>query len=244
MSAPYLLYYWPGIQGRGEFVRLALEDAGVPYRDVGREPEGDEGGVGALERLLDGEHEGFRPFAPPVLVHGKVIVSQTAAILHYLAPSLGLVGESERARLEAHSIQLTIADLVSEVHDSHHPVAVNLYYEDQKDEARRRSADLLAHRVPKFLGWLESLLTRGDGKHLTGRRHSYVDLSAFQLLEGLEYAFPRGFARASRDVPGLVALRERVRARPNVAAYLASERRLPFSEEGIFRHYPELDRAR
>lgn len=233
MSA-YELYYWSSIPGRGEFVRLALEDAGAPYADVARD-EGDDAVVRILER-----DEGLAPFAPPVLVHGDVKLAQTANILLYLAPRLGLIGESERARLEAHQLQLTIADLVAEAHDTHHPVAVSLYYADQKEEAARRTRHFLDERVPKFLGYFERVL--GDDRHLVRGGFSYVDLSMAHVLDGLAYAFPRAFAALTDDVPGLMELRARVLARPRVAAYRASERWIGFNEDGIFRRYPELDR--
>lgn len=231
----YELYYWTGIQGRGEFVRLALEDAGADYDDVARS-QGDD----AIVRLLDGIHEGALPFAPPLLKAGRLVIAQTANILHYLGPPLGLVHDSEGRRLYAHQLQLTVADLVAEVHDSHHPIASSLYYEDQRTEARRRAADLRETRLPKYLDYFEQVLERGGGRHAL-HEHSYVDLSLFQLMAGLDYAFPRVMRRLERDLPLLRALAQRVAERPRIAAYLASPRRLAFNENGIFRHYPELD---
>lgn len=240
----YELYYWPSIPGRGEFPRLALEDAGARYRDVAREPEGEGGGVPALMRLLRGEAEGFRPFAPPILRHHTgervVTLAQSAAILHYLGPRLSLVPGDEPTRAAAHTLQLTLADLVDEVHDTHHPVAPHLRYEEQTTEAKRRAAEFVKERIGKYLRWFESQLERGDGEHLVPGGHTYVDLSAFHVIEGLSFAFPRAVARLSPELPRLLALRDRVRARPRVAAYLASDRRLPFSD-GIFRRYPDLD---
>jgi glutathione S-transferase len=234
---PYELYYWPSIQGRGEFVRLAFEDAGVPYEDVCRDPAR---GVPALLAVLKGQEAGLRPFAPPILKHGDMLVAQTALVLHYVAAAIGLVPKDPAGRLAAHQVQLTIMDLVAEAHDTHHPVGTNLYYEDQKPEAERRATGFLAARMPKYLSWLEDLVQRGGG-HPVGGAHTYVDLSVFQVLEGLAYAFPRGFAAFEPKVPGLVAVRERVRERSGIAAYLASPRRIPFNEDGIFRRYPELD---
>ena len=234
----YELYYWTGIQGRGEFVRLALEDAGASYDDVARE-QGDD----AIARFLDGAHEGALPFAPPFLKAGRLVIAQVANILHYLGPPLGLVPESESRRLYAHQLQLTISDLVAEVHDSHHPVASSLYYEDQRAEAQRRAADLRETRLPKFLDYFEQMLERGGGRHAL-REHSYVDLSLFQLMVGLDYAFPRAMQRLEPQLPLLRALSQRVAARPRITAYLDSSRRLPFNENGIFRHYPELDDPR
>lgn len=240
----YELYYWPSIQGRGEFVRLAFEEAGAPYADVARLPERKGGGVKAIMHVLRGEGPWLRPFAVPALKVGDLVIAQTANILLYLGPRLGLVPDDERSRLEAHQIQLTIADLVGEIHDSHHPVSSALYYEDQKKEARRYAEAFVGERLPQMLGYFEDLLernTRSEGRHLLGEGLTYVDLSMFQVLSGLGYAFPNAMARVSPDIPLLMALRDRVAARPRVAAYLASERRLPFNEQGIFRHYPELD---
>src|SRR6266480_1324776 len=214
----YQLYYWPGIQGRGEFVRLALEEAGAAHP----------------------------PFAPPFLKDGEVLIAQTANILLYLGRRHGLAPRDEAGRLWAHQLQLTIADIVDEAHDTHHPIASALYYEDQREEARRRAADFIANRVPKYLGYFEGVVERnprGDG-YLIGRRVGYCDLSLFQLVAGLRYAFPRAMARLERGFPRIAALHDQIAARPNIADYLKSKRRIPFNEQGIFRHYPELDVAR
>jgi glutathione S-transferase len=231
----YELYYWTGIQGRGEFVRLALEDAGADYIDVARED-----GDGSISGFLDGKHEGALPFAPPFLKEGRLLIAQVANILQHLGPQLDLVPDSEAKRLYAHQLQLTIADLVAEVHDSHHPIASSQYYEDQRAEAQRRAADFRDLRLPKFLGYFEQVLERSGGRHAL-REHSYVDLSLFQLMAGLDYAFPRAMQRLGTRLPHLHALTRRVAERPRIAAYLDSPRRLPFNENGIFRHYPELD---
>ncbi len=239
----YSLYYWPTIQGRGEFVRLALEEAGADYVDVARLPAAKGGGEEAILRILRGKL-GPPPFAVPALRVSGTTVSQTANILLFIAPRLGLVPGTDAARTFAHGLQLTLADLVAEVHDTHHPVGVGLTYGRQRPEARRRTRHFLDERLPKFLGYFERLARpRRGGPHLVGGRFSYVDLSIFQLLTGLEYAFPRAFGGVSRRVPRLLELRERVKERPNVAAYLRSARRIPFNEDGIFRHYEELDRA-
>ena len=237
----YRLYYWPGIQGRGEPIRLAFEDAGVAYVDVARLPASQGGGVAAIQRILSGRDGGLRPFAPPVLVSGNRTIAQTALILHWLAPRIGLAPASERARLTAHQLQLTLTDLWSEVHDTHHPIAVSLYYEDQADEARRCAKHLREERLPKYLGWLEAAIR---GPYLFGRSASYVDLSLFQTVAGLTYAMPHAMAALMRRLPSLRALHDRVAARPRIAAYLASPRRIPFNEGGIFRHYDELDAPR
>lgn len=231
----YALYYWSGVQGRGEFIRLALEDAGADYTDVAREQ-----GDGAITRFIAGERAGALPFAPPFLKAGHLVIAQTANILQYLGPQLGLVPDNDSRRLYAHQLQLTIADLVGEVHDSHHPIAGSLYYADQRAPARRRAADLRATRLPKFLGYFEQVLQRGGGRCAL-REHSYVDLSLFQLMSGLDYAFPRAMHRLERKLPRLCALRERIAARPRIAAYLASPRHTAFNENGIFRHYAALD---
>jgi glutathione S-transferase len=239
----YELHYWPTIQGRGEFVRLALEAAGAPYTDVARGAVGAGGGEAALLRCLHDDALTHPPFAPPFLKDGSVVVGQTAAILHYLAPTLKLVARSEQARVWTQQIQLTIADIVTEAHDTHHPVGTALYYEDQKPEALRRAKEFCAARIPKYLQWFECILVRNPAgsRHLVGGRLSYADLSLFQLVEGLRYAFPSAAAKALADAPGVVQLHDRIAALPKVAAYLRSERRLPFNEQGIFRRYPELD---
>jgi glutathione S-transferase len=231
------LYYWPTIQGRGEFVRLLLEDAGAAYVDVARM----KGGTARMMRLLAGTEPGALPFAPPFVRVDGIVVSQTANILAFLAPRVGLVPDDDARRAEAHQIQLTLADLLGEVHDTHHPIAGSLYYEDQRREAKRRAQAFVKERLPKYLGWLEDVLGRNGGEWLVGRRCTYADLSAFQMIEGLRYAFPNAMARVERKLPRLVALRERVASRPRLAAYLASPRRIPFNQDGIFRRYPELD---
>ena len=238
---PIELYYWPGIQGRGEFVRLLLEDAGAAYVDVARERKD---GLAAMMRFLEGEEPGALPFAPPFVKVGMVVVSQTANLLAFLAPRLGLVPDDEALRAEASQIQLTLADFVDEVHDTHHPIAGSLYYEDQKAAARRRAQQFVKERMPKHLGWLEKVLARNrksGGQWLVGSDRTYVDLSAFQVVEGLRYAFPNAMARLEPKFPRVIALRDRVAVRPRIARYRRSKRRQPFNQMGIFRHYPELD---
>ena len=235
----YELYYWPGIQGRGEFVRLALEEAAAHYVDVAREHGGDD----AMMTLLDGKRVARAPFAPPFLKAGRHLIGQTANILLFLGPRHGLSPGDEAGRLWTHQLQLTIADLVGEVHDTHHPIASSLYYEDQRREARKRAADLRKRRLPKFLDYFERILGRNarTAGYLAGRRLTYADLSMFQVMAGLRYAFPNAMATLEPRCPALVRLHDRVRERPRIAAYLASPRRLPFNDEGIFRHFRELD---
>ena len=233
----YQLYYWPEIQGRGEFVRLALEDAGAAYDDVARQS----GGMDRMMAMMRGPREKRPPYAPPFLKAGKLVIAQVAEILFYLGPKLKLAPKIEADRLWLHQLQLTVTDLVKEVHDTHHPVGAGLYYEDQKKEAKRYAEGFLGERVPKYLGYFETVLKRSGGPWLMGRRCTYIDLSMFQLIEGLRYAFPKGMKRIEKKVPGLVGVHDRVARRPGIKAYVASERRIPFNEDGIFRHYPELD---
>jgi glutathione S-transferase len=233
----YELYYWPEIQGRGEFVRLALEEAGAGYDDVARHGSG----ADRMFALMRGARLDHRPFAPPFLKAGKVMVAQTANILLYLGARHALAPKPEAGRLWAHQLQLTVADFVVEVHDTHHPIASGFYYEDQKKEAKRRTQDFRESRAPKYLGYFDDVIAQSGGPFLLGRRLSYPDLSLFQMVEGLRYAFPQMMKRLERKIPRVVAVRDRVADRPRIAAYLASERRIPFNEMGIFRHYQELD---
>jgi glutathione S-transferase len=233
----YELYYWPTIQGRGEFIRLALEEAGADYVDVARRT----GGVPAMMKLMQGRRLARPPYAPPFLKAGKIIVAQTANVLLFLGPRLKLAPRDEAGRLWAHQLQLTISDLVAEIHDTHHPVSGWLYFEEQRPAARRRSKDFWRYRVPKFLGYFERVLKSNGGIFLVGRRLSYVDLSLFQIIEGLRYAFPKRMKRFEKKIPDLIALHDRVAKRPRIAAYLASPRRIPFSQWGIYRYFKELD---
>jgi glutathione S-transferase len=231
----YQLYYWPSIQGRGEYVRLALEEAGADYVDVARSPRG----TAAMMRLMEGKGTATPPFAPPFLVAGKQVIGQTANILFYLGARHGLAPKSEAGRLWVHQIQLTVTDFVLEIHDTHHPLGPTRYYEEQTAPAKLRSAEFREQRAPKYLGYFERLLE--GGPYLTGRRLTYADLSLFQIVAGLRYAFPSAMKRLERKTPRLVALHDKVAARPNIRAYLESERRIAFNEDGIFRHYRELD---
>jgi glutathione S-transferase len=241
----YELHYWPDIPGRGEFVRLALEAAGAPYIDVARGAESAGQGIAAMLRHLNDEAAATPPFAPPFLVDGKLVIGQTAAILHHLGPTLKLVARSEQSRVWTQQIQLTIADMVTEAHDTHHPIASSLYYEDQRPEALRRAREFCRERLPKFLLWFERIVANNPAgpRHLVGGKLSYADLSLFQLIEGLRYAFPKAAERVLKETPLTLQLHDRVAALPRVAAYLRSPRRIPFNEQGIFRRYPELDLA-
>ncbi len=241
MTQPFDLYYWPQIQGRGEFPRLVLEAAEAPYRDVARLPESEGGGMAAMTRLMEtGERP---PFAPPFLVHGEVLVSQAAEISAYCAERLGLAPDGEAERLFARSVALTTADLVAEAHDTHHPVGTGLYYEDQKPEALRRAGEFRRERMPKFLGWYERVAAGNPARSgwLVGAGLTYADLGLFQVVEGLRHAFARRMAALEGEHPRVMDIHARVGAHPAVARYVGSARRIPFNESGIFRRYGELD---
>jgi glutathione S-transferase len=239
----YELYYWPGIQGRGEYVRLALEYAGAKYVDIALVPEKKGGGVPAIERYLEGEDVERPPFAPPYLKSGKLIVGQTANILEFLGPRLKLAPRDEAGRLWVNQLQLTIADFIVEGHDVHHPIGSGLYYEEQKGPAKRRAKDFLKNRVPKFLGYFERVVSRNSkgGPGLVGASLTYADLSLAQVIAGLRYAFPRAMRKAMPAYPKLSTLHEHVFSRPRIKRYVASKRRLDFNDSDLFRHYPELD---
>jgi glutathione S-transferase len=232
----YELYYWPTIQGRGEYVRLALEEAGADYVDVARGPRG----VAAMMRMMETKR-GIPPFAPPFLKAGPLVIGQTANILLYLGSRHGLAPKAEAGKLWVHQLQLTVADFVLEIHDTHHPLGPSLYFEDQRSPAKKRTGEFWKERVPKYLGYFERLLEGNGGAYVTGRRLTYVDLSLFQIVEGLRYAFPKRMKAFERRIPGLIDLHDRVVGRANIKAYLASDRRIAFNEDGIFRHYKALD---
>ncbi len=236
----YELYYQPSIQGRGEFIRLPLEDSGADYVDIARDPKFGRPGIMKFLEDLSLQHP---PFAPPFLKTGKLLISQTADILQFLAPRLDLVPKNEARRLWAHQLQLTIADWLHETHDTHHPLGNALYYEEQTAEAKKRAAILTANRMPKFFGYFERILKLNvkGGDFIFGNKVSHVDLSLFQMIEGLRYAFPRTMAKLEPQYSRLIALHDRIKARPRITAYLSSPRRLPFNQQGIFRHYPELE---
>ena len=234
----YELYYWSEIQGRGEYVRLALEAAGADYVDVARGEDGD----AKMMRLM--RREATPSFAPPYLKAGKLVIGQTANILLYLGEKLNLAPKTEAGRLWTHQLQLTISDFVVEIHDTHHPIGSGLYYEDQKPEAKRRTADFLENRAPKFLAYFEAVAKAnkaGKGQHLVGARLTTADLSLFQIVAGMRFAFPKAMARLERKAPRVAAVHDAAAAQRRVLAYLESPRRIPFNQMGIFRCYPELD---
>ena len=241
----YELYYWPHVPGRGEFIRLALEAGAAEYIDVGRLPEDAGGGRPGVAKVLGNAPDGRTPYAPPILKAGKLMISQTANILMYLGPRLKLVPEAESARLWANQLQLTLADLVVEAHDTHHPIAKSLYYEDQQAESLRRAENFRTLRLPKYLGYFEEVLNTNPagGRFLIGKSLTYPDLSLFQVIAGLKYAFPRAMKHMLASQPRLAAFHDYVQSWPRIAAYLGSSRRMPFNQHGLFRHYPELDMA-
>jgi glutathione S-transferase len=241
MTEPYQLYYWPILQGRGEFVRLVLEEAGAPYVDVARIPEAEGGGFKPLLAFVQGAQPGHPPYAPPILVHGELVLAQSAAICAYLGELHDLAPDDPGQRKQALQLQLTVADVADEAHNTHHPISAMLYYEDQKEAALRAAAKFREERLPNFLGYFERVLVRSGGPWLMGGALTYPDLGLFQLVEGLRYAFPKGVAKVTSSTPLILALCDRVTERPRIATYLASPRRLPFNEHGVFRHYPELD---
>jgi glutathione S-transferase len=231
----YRLWYWPTIQGRGEFVRLALEAAGIDYEDCAR--------VQGAEALID-DMEGRErraPFAPPYLDIDCLTIAQVADILLFLGDRHGLAPSTIADRYWVHQVQLTIADMVAEVHNVHHPVAMMAYYHEQKPEAARAAAQFRDERMPKYLDYFETAAEANDGKWLIDGRWTYADTSLFQLWEGLSYMFPRRMRTLAPRYPGLKRVRDLVAELPGIRAYVAGERRISFNEEGIFRHYPELD---
>ena len=237
------LYYWPSIQGRGEFVRLALEEAGARYRDVAVLPQAEGGGVPAILRVLTARGNARPPFAPPILKVGQRLIAQTPNILLFLGERLRLAPADEAGRLWTQQLQLTILDLYLEIFHTHHPLGDGYAYEEQKAAAKRRTHDFLRVRLPKFLTYFERVLTlnRAPGPWMVGARVSYADLSMAQVLAGLRYAFPIATGRGLRSRPRLRALHDAVFARPRIARYLDSGRRVSFNNEDLLRHYPELD---
>ncbi|MAV87375.1 MAG: glutathione S-transferase [Rhodospirillaceae bacterium] len=239
----YKLYYWPHIQGRGEVVRLALEYSNSEYEDVARNVSDPGSARTLITEFLNNNNNVNLPFAPPFLIDGDSVIAQAALILHYLAPKIDLVSEREDERLFAHQIQLTVTDLLMEVHDTHHPISNSLYYEDQIEEAKKRTTNFIENRIPKYLKYFETILINNHKTNdwLVGNKLSYADLSLFQIIEGLRYAFPQATSKVERDFPHVINVRNKVETIPNINAYLKSSRRIPFNTMGVFRYYPELD---
>ena len=240
----YELYYWPGIQGRGEFIRLALEEAGAKYVDVALVPEAKGGGVPAILKVLEARRSERPPFAPPILRAGRQLIAQTPNILLFLGGRLKLAPADDAGKLWTNQLQLTISDFYLEIFHTHHPLGDGYAYEEQKSAAKRRTKDFLSVRLPKFLGYFEHVLerNRGRGPWMVGARLSYADLSMAQVIAGLRYAFPSATRKALRNRPRLRALHDKVFERPRIARYVTSGRRLDFNNEDLFRRYPELDR--
>jgi glutathione S-transferase len=238
----YELYYWPGIQGRGEYIRLALEEGGADYIDTALLADEEGGGVAALERFLDGGDIARPPFAPPFLRAGRQLIGQTPNILLFLGSRLGLAPRAAAGKLWVHQLQLTLADFIVEIHDTHHPVGSSLYYDEQKPEAKRRTKEFLAHRLPKYLGYFERVIERNPegARWLAGPTLTYADLSLAQVVAGLGYAFPDSIERQLRDCPRIAKLHDAVFARPRIKRYVASKRRLDFNNDDLFRRYPDL----
>lgn len=142
---------------------------------------------------------------------------------------------------------LTALDLNNEVHDTHHPLAVGKYYEEQKEAALEKAKDVRENRLPKFFSYFERNLKfnesngGGKGRFLVGNRLTFADLVVWQVLDGCLFAFPKEMEARKKEFQGLFGtFYESVRGKGGLEEYLKSERRLPYSE-GIFRHYPELD---
>lgn len=251
----YELLYHPGIPGRGEFIRLVLEAAGVPYKDLANDSiEGAYSVQAIIDPSSTGDDDGNPPpFAPPALripSEGKrgtaLVIYQTPSILAYLGDRLGLAGADQAERAWVLSHTLTALDCNNEVHDTHHPIAVSEYYEAQMDEALKKAKVFREHRIPKFLGYFERLLMgnkeHGGGRYLVGCKLSFADTTVWQVLSGLEFAFPREIEARKQEYPTLFEkFYPSIREEKGIKEYLASNRRLPFGM-GVYRHYPELDR--
>mmetsp|Transcript_27077 Transcript_27077/g.38141 ORF Transcript_27077/g.38141 Transcript_27077/m.38141 type:complete len:250 (-) Transcript_27077:76-825(-) len=235
------LYYWPGLPGRGEFVRLVFEYAGVPYRDVCRLPEDQGGGAKALFPFLGESSHDFPVFAPPFIKREDVVMSQTSNICIFLAKKYGVAPTDDVELFHCNQLAATIMDCAAEAHDTHHPTDVTIYYEEQKEAAKKKAEQFRNNRIPKFFNFFERVLKKNGGKSLVGSNLSYVDLMLFHLVTGVEYAFPKAFARHTANTPLLIALQKRVAEEPNIASYLKSSRRQNFNETDLFRRYPELD---
>lgn len=249
------LLYHPSVPGRGEFIRLALEAASIPYNDVANN---DKKGYSIVQAACSpkstGDTDGNPPaFAPPALrvpgagKDGKtLLIYQTPNILIYLGPHLGLAPEDEVERLWVNQNMLTALDLNNETHDTHHPIAVMQYYEDQKEEALKKSKNFRENRIPKYFSFFERVLKgneeTGKGKYLVSDMLTYADTTLWQVMDGLHFAFPKELEARSNDYPLLFGtFYPSIKEEKHLKEYLASDRRLPYSM-GVFRHYPELDR--
>lgn len=191
----YTLLYHPDIPGRGEYIRLAFEASGVPYSDPANESKE---GVGQVYTCCSpdslGEDGNPPPFAPPMLrvsgagKNGKsLLINQTPNILFYLGKELGLAGEEEADKWHVNELALTALDFSNETHDTHHPIAVMKVYEDQKEEALKKSTQFRENRIPKYFGYFERVLKgneAGGGRYLVGGKLTYADTTLWQVLDG------------------------------------------------------------
>ena len=223
-------------------MRLALEEAGADYVDVARRGRQTRRAP-AMMKLLESNPAGAAALCAAVPEAGKDISRRRRSFCSISAPRLSLAPRDEAGRLWAHQLQLTVTDLVVHIHDTHHPVSGWLYYEEQRPAAKRRTADFWRYRAPKFLGYFERVLQRNGGKYMVGRRLTYVDLSLFQIVEGLRYAFPKRMKRFEKKVPLLIALHDRVAKRPRIAAYLVLETAHPVQPMGHLSVFQGAGRA-
>lgn len=238
----YELFYWPFLQGRGELVRVFFEDAGIDYVDVARQPKTEGGGTEAVLKLVREGQGKIVPYASPIVrIEGEHLVWQSSNILQVVAEREGLLPEGLIARSHLQGLQLTAADLIHEAHDTHHPIATSLTYEEQAEAAAEAAQAFIDQRIPNFLWMFEETLLRSGGDYLLGEDATYADTTLFQAIAGLTYAFPKAMAHYGDQFAHVMAHAEKVKQRPMLAAYLASDRRLPFNEQGIFRHYDALD---
>ncbi len=240
LKRTYRLYYWPMLPGRGEFIRLIFEDAGADYIDVGRLPEDEGGGISALRKKIDNPHRGFESFALPLLEYDDYLIAQLPNICLFLANEFNMIPGGNHY-FRANQLMLTICDIIDEIHNTHHPLSISMYYENQQEAAKKNALSFTTERLPKWLQYLEKTLIGNGEKHLAGTQISYVDIALFQLIRGLDYAFPNHMQRYLPQIPKLIALKDRVGERPGICSYLSSERCIDFNNDGIFRAYPELD---
>ncbi|KAK4058824.1 hypothetical protein OIO90_000270 [Microbotryomycetes sp. JL221] len=245
--------YHAGIPGRAEFVRLMFEATGVTYRDAPQE-DGQDCIIPYVTGNFADHDKNPLPFAVPVLRHNDVVISQVPNIVLYLSsrlPPIDLDGESTNtAQTPAplHDLStfhwleqlMTILDMNNEVHETHHPIDIRLYYEDQKAEAQKRAQAFREARIPKFLGNFENNIK----KHTSGflnEKVSPADLALFHMVEGILFAFPERINQVKSEFPHVFKLRDTIKSSRRIQAYINSGRRIPFNNYGIFRHYTELD---